>query len=276
MVGDQDSGEGAARSPDPPAEPRPAGPPSEAARPAFLPPADGHEPRFHPAYPPPYDPAAQGSLWNVAVVISGTLLLVSAFLPWAEARIVVDVFGRTLTRELGSVVGIEADTVVAAVPVLAMVSIGLAFWGLVGRDARACALAAVPGLLSLLVCALFVLRLDGLKDRLAAQELSVGYEVAVVTGWYLAVAMSLLVVGFSMAPSIALRIGTARAARRSPYPPPQYVPQQDAPPQGPDTDWAQPPQTRPVQGTPPVQAEPVQTQQADQPAEHEGPWQKPD
>jgi hypothetical protein len=181
-------------------------------RPAFLPPVEGHPP---PAYGVPYpardDAARHGTPWNIGVIIAGAVLLVSAFLPWAEARITIDLFGRLLSRDLGSVAGLEADNVVVAVPVLAMVAIAMAFWGIVGRDTRVSALACVPGLLALLVCGLFVLRLDDIKDRLAAEDLSVGYQIAVVNGWYLAVAMSLLVVGFSLARPLTRRIGAARS-----------------------------------------------------------------
>ena len=237
MSGDQDSGEGTARSQDaserpstgpgesaapPPATDAPgAGADASETRPAFLPPADGAARQPFPPYPPPaHDPASQGAAWNIAVIIAGAVLLVSAFLPWAEARIVIDIFGRTLTRELGSVAGIEADSVVAAVPVLATVAIAMAAWGLITRDTRFSALSAAPGLLSLLVCALFVLRLDHLKDRLAASELSVGYEVAVVSGWYLAVAMSVLVTGFGLGRPISARFAGAREERSAPPPHP--------------------------------------------------------
>ncbi|MFB4315427.1 hypothetical protein [Actinomadura sp. 21ATH] len=225
MSGDQGAGEdrtGDAAGPPPPEGARPAGggwtapgAGTEAyegrpgARPGFLPPAE-ERPYGHPAWGPPPEPAGQGNVWNIAVVLSAVLLLVSAFLPWAEARIAVDVFGRTLSRELGTVIGIEADGMVAAVPVLALAAAGMALWGLVGRDDRISALAAVPGALSLLVCVLFVLRLGDVKERLAAENLAVGYEVAVVTGWYLAVAMSLLIAGFALARPLAARVAAAR------------------------------------------------------------------
>jgi hypothetical protein len=241
---------------------------------------NGHPAQPYPAYPPPpYDPAAQGAVWNVAVILAGSLLLISAFLPWAEARIVVDIFGRTLTRELGSVVGIEADTVVVAVPVLATVAIAMAFWGLIGRDVRVSALGAVPGMLSLLACALFVLRLDDLKDRLAATELSVGYEVAAVFGWYLAVAMSLLVIGFSLARPVAARIGAARDEQSVRYP---YAAPQEAA-QDPYATWPQ--QAGFAQGAWPTQPVRARTEEGAEaqapagqprPAAHDSPWQKPD
>ena len=186
-------------------------------RPAFLPPLDergryeGYPPPPYPTgYAAPADPAAHGSAWNIGVIVAGAVLLVSAFLPWAQARISIDLFGRVLTRDLGSVTGLEADNVVVAVPVLAMIAIAMAFWGIIGRDTRSSALAAIPGALSLLVCGLFVLRLDQIKDRLADENLSVGYEVAVITGWYLAVAMSLLVIGFSLARPLTRRLASVR------------------------------------------------------------------
>ena len=194
------------------------------ARPAFLPPVDGHPPPpAHPeVYAAPKDPAARGAAWNVGVIIAGAVLLVSAFLPWAEARLTIDLFGRVLTRDLGTVAGLEADNVVVAVPVLAMIAIAMAFWGIVGRDTRVSALAALPGALALLVCVLFVLRLGDIKDRLASDDLSVGYQIAVVTGWYLAVAMSLLVIGFSLARPFTRRLASSRS-RGSAAPSPAEV-----------------------------------------------------
>ncbi|MFI0354708.1 hypothetical protein [Actinomadura sp. 9N407] len=220
---------------DRPAGAHPAG--GQETRPAFLPPADRYaEPQYPAAWPPPERaPAAQGNVWNIAVILSAVLLLISAFLPWAEARISVDIFGRRIVRELGTVVGIEADGVVVAIPVLALVAVGMAFWGLIGRDDRISALGAVPGVLSLVVCGLFVLRLGDLKERLAADDLAVGYQVAVVTGWYLAVAMSLLVIGFSLARPLSARLGAARADRATPRP--EQAAHTQQPPQEAQQQW---------------------------------------
>jgi hypothetical protein len=180
-------------------------------RPAFLPPLDGSaRPAPAPvADPPPAAPDGSGAGWNAGVLAAGALLLVSAFLPWVEARVIIDLFGRRLTRDAGTVAGLEADNVAVAVPVLAMAAIAMAFWGVVGRDTRVSALAALPGVLSLLVCALFVLRLDDMTERLATDDLPVGYEVSVVGGWYLAVAMSLLITAFALARPLIRRL-TAR------------------------------------------------------------------
>jgi hypothetical protein len=212
------------------------------ARPAFLPPVDGHPPppAYQAVYPAPRDPAAQGVLWNIGVIIAGAVLLVSAFLPWAEARITIDLFGRVLSRDLGTVAGLEADNVVVAVPVLAMIAVAMAFWGIIGRDTRVSALAALPGALSLLVCALFVLRLDEIKNRLASDELSVGYQIAVVTGWYLAVAMSLLVIGFSVARPILRRVASRSPGGATAVPAEAAVAGADRPAQWPQEHGPQP------------------------------------
>ncbi|MEW2352789.1 hypothetical protein [Spirillospora sp. NPDC029432] len=280
MTGDQGAGEeraGGAAGPPPPEGARPAGggwtaPGAGAeayegragARPGFLPPAE-ERPYGHPAWgpPPPPEPAGQGNVWNIAVVLSSVLLLVSAFLPWAEARIAVDIFGRTLSRDLGTVIGIEADGMVAAVPVLALVAAGMALWGVVGRDDRISALGAVPGALSLLVCVLFVLRLGDLKERIADESLTVGYEVAVVTGWYLAVAMSLLIIGFALARPLAARMGAPRRDRETPPPHPDQpytgAPQPDQPYGG------RPPSEQPYAGQPQAEQPYGRAPQAEQP-----------
>lgn len=187
------------------------------SRPTFLPPVDG--------YPPPPEapatstgdgavpagyPPRRGTPWILAMIVAASALLVAAFLPWARAQVVVDLFGRTLSRDIGSLAGIDADGTVLAVPVLAVVSIALAAWDLIGRDARIGALAAVPGMLALLVCGLFVLRLDDVRDNLPDTGLDLGYQITVRFGWYLAVIASLLVVGFSLARPISERVSAHR------------------------------------------------------------------
>lgn len=188
------------------------------ARPSFLPPIDGYpppEPAYGPSEPPeaaaPYGdppPARPGRAWGLASIAAAAVLLVSAFLPWAQAQMVVDLFDRPVSRDLGAVAGIEADDLVIAVPVLALIAIGLAFWDLAARDPRISALGAVPGLLSLLACGLFLFRLDGVRDDLPSNGLGVGYEIGVRYGWYVAVATSLLVIGFSLARPISARLGS--------------------------------------------------------------------
>ncbi|HEY8479552.1 MAG TPA: hypothetical protein VIL71_06945, partial [Spirillospora sp.] len=196
MTGDQGSGSG-----------------REKLRPSFLPPVDG--------YPPPPEetrdpvPAADGerrggAVWTLATILSGAMLLVSAFLPWARVQVIVELFGRSLGRDLGSLAGIDADGLVLAVPVLATVAIGLAFWDLVAREARAGPLAAVPGMLALFVCGVFVVRLDDVRDNLPQTGLDFGYQISVRYGWYLAVVTSLLVAGFSLVRSIADRVSGPR------------------------------------------------------------------
>ncbi|WP_433468243.1 hypothetical protein [Spirillospora sp. CA-128828] len=180
-------------------------------RPTFLPPVDGYPPQpgdpaeAAVAEPGPYPPR-RGTAWIAAVIAAASTLLVSAFLPWARAEVVVDLFGRTLTRDIGSVAGIDADDIVLAVPVLAVIAIALAAWDLIGRDARIGTLAAVPGMLALLVSGVFVLRLGDVRDRLPATGLDVGYQITVRYGWYLAVITSLFVVGFSLARPISERV----------------------------------------------------------------------
>ncbi|MFV2171866.1 hypothetical protein ACFHW2_05480 [Actinomadura sp. LOL_016] len=204
------------------------------ARPQFLPPDDGLPPPVPgdaappPPAPEPPEPRRGGIGWSIALIVSAATLLVSAFLPWARASVVVDLFGSAITREVATAAGIDADDVVLAVPVFAVVAIVMASWDLLARDTRITALAAVPGVLSLLACLLFLLRLDDAADDLPTGGLDVGYEISVQYGWYLAVAASLLVTGFSLVRPISARLGGSRRARPVPYPPDGYAAEQYA------------------------------------------------
>ena len=185
------------------------------ARPSFLPPVDGYPPL--PAGPAEQVPASEppprsAAGWTLALIAAAAVLVVSAFLPWAHAQIVVDLFGQPVGRDLGSVAGIDADDLVLAVPVLAVIAIALACGDLIGRDARVGVLAAIPGTLALLVCGVFALRLGDVRDSLPRTGLDVGYQITVHYGWYIAVIMSLLVVGFSLARPIAWRVSRPRPA----------------------------------------------------------------
>ncbi|MFD0899833.1 hypothetical protein [Actinomadura sediminis] len=216
MTGDLGSDAGGARS-----------------RPQFLPPDDGlpppgpgdavPEPVPEPA---PDEPRRGGLGWSIALIASAAVLLVSAFLPWARASVVVDLFGSAITREVATAAGIDADDVVLSVPVFAVVAIVMACWDLLARDTRITGLAAVPGVLSLLACLLFLLRLGDARDDLPAGGLDVGYEISVLYGWYVAVAASLLVTGFSLARPISARLGGR--GRPGPYPPEAYAQEQHA------------------------------------------------
>ncbi|OLT33550.1 hypothetical protein BJF79_34445 [Actinomadura sp. CNU-125] len=213
MTGDLGSDAGGARS-----------------RPQFLPPDDGLPPPVDAAPPPPVpeppEPRRGGIGWSLGLIASAAALLVSAFLPWARASVVVDLFGSAITREVATAAGIDADDVILAVPVFAVVAIVMASWDLLARDSRITALAAVPGVLSLLACLLFLLRLGDARDDLPTGGLDVGYEISVQYGWFVAVAASLLVTGFSLARPISARLGAGRAR---PHPPEQYAPEQYAP-----------------------------------------------
>ncbi|SNR72160.1 hypothetical protein [Actinomadura mexicana] len=185
------------------------------SRPSFLPPVDGYPPQHDgPAEAVPAAPASSprrgGAAWVLALIAAASGLLVSAFLPWARAEVVVDLFGRSLSRDLGSVAGIDADDIVLAVPVLAVIAIALAAWDLIGRDARIGALAAVPGMLALLVCGIFVLRLGHVRDELPQTGLDLGYQITVRFGWYLTVVAALLVVGFSLARPVSDKVSKSQ------------------------------------------------------------------
>ncbi|WP_026405578.1 hypothetical protein [Actinomadura rifamycini] len=221
MTGDLGSDAGGARS-----------------RPQFLPPDDGLPPpgpgdavpEPQPG-PPPAEPRRGGLGWSIALIAAAATLLVSAFLPWARASVVVDLFGSAISRDVATAAGIDADDVVLSVPVFAVVAIVMACWDLLARDTRITGLAAVPGVLSLLACLLFLLRLDDAREDLPTGGLDVGYEISVLYGWYVAVAAGLLVTGFSLARPITARLGGR--GRPAPYPPQAYP--QDQYPQDPYT-----------------------------------------
>ncbi|MFC4051122.1 hypothetical protein ACFOY4_15630 [Actinomadura syzygii] len=185
------------------------------SRPSFLPPVDGYPPPQAEAQAEPA-PAAErpvrygGAAWTLALIAAAAALVVSAFLPWAHASIVVELFGQPVGRDIGSVAGIDADDLVLAVPVLAVIAIALAFGDLLGRDPRIGGLAAIPGTLALLMCGVFVLRLGDVRDNLPQSGLDVGYQITVRYGWYTAVITSLLVVGFSLARPIGERVSKPR------------------------------------------------------------------
>ncbi|MCP2338781.1 hypothetical protein [Actinomadura rupiterrae] len=180
-------------------------------RPEFLPPEE--EPRAPAPGPGPELPARParrrraGTLWSVLTVLSAGTLLVSAFLPWARLEMLTELLGATVSDDLGSVAGIELDGTIVVVPVLALAAAALALWGSVGRDARIGSLAALPGALALVACVLFALRLGRASDHFNDDGalLASRTHATLAYGWYLGVAASLLVVGFSLARPVAVR-----------------------------------------------------------------------
>jgi hypothetical protein len=101
--------------------------------------------------------------------------------------------------------------------VLAVVAIVMAFWNLVARDPRIGALAAVPAILSLVTCAIFVLRLKHVADDMPQTGLNLTYQVSLRYGWFLAVAMSLLLTAFSLVRPIADRLSGKKAGSEQAY-----------------------------------------------------------
>ncbi|NVI91048.1 hypothetical protein [Actinomadura sp. BRA 177] len=194
------------------------------------------------------------------MIAAASALLVSAFLPWAHADVVLDLFGRTLSRDLGSVAGIDADDMVLAVPVLAVIAIALACWDLIGRDARIGGLAAVPGTLALLVCGIFVLRLGDVRDDLPETGLDLGYQITVRYGWYLAVVASLFLIGFSLARPISARVARSQRPDQHQY---QYQPQYAYPDQ-PTGDAAWPDEDQAWNRNPDESEEPPEEPRKDQ------------
>jgi hypothetical protein len=187
--------------------------PASRARPDFLPPEEvtGDEPGWAPAHgegepeepvagdeaaPPPHRQRS-GAWCNIVVIVASAGLLVSAFLPWVRAQVRVDAFDQTVVQDLGDAAGIEIDTMVVVVPVLALAAMAMAFWGLVTRDARVSALTAVPGALALLTCVIFLVRLGDARDDLGGEQL-MPFDISPAYGWYVALGTAMLVLGFGL------------------------------------------------------------------------------
>ncbi|REE99306.1 hypothetical protein [Thermomonospora umbrina] len=166
-------------------------------RPAFLPPVPPAETGAVPR-PPSAAGGRTASAWGLAGLLTASVLLVSAFLPWAVAG--VRVRGLDPAQDLVAEAGVNVDGTGQVVPVFALVAIVMIVWGLLAADPRIFALASVPALLALLSSGIFLLRLDRFRQVIgvgraapAVLEVSAGY------GWYLAVAASLLLIGLSVA-----------------------------------------------------------------------------
>ncbi|RFU38804.1 hypothetical protein DZF91_25765, partial [Actinomadura logoneensis] len=160
-----------------------------------------------------------GALWSLPPVLAAVTMLVSAFLPWARLEVFIDLLGTSVADDLGAVAGIEADGTVVVVPVLALAAIVLAVWGAAGRDDRIACLAALPGALALVDCAVFALRLRRAGDRIGGEgALAASHTtVSLDYGWYLCAAAALLVVGLSLVRPVARPLvlrARARAAGR--------------------------------------------------------------
>jgi hypothetical protein len=197
--------------------------PDSRARPDFLPPeqATDDEPRWAeeeatadepgPAREPEPRSQRSGAWCNIAVIISAAGLLVSAFLPWVRAQVTVDAFDQTVVQDLGDAAGIEVDTMVVVVPVLALAAVAMAFWGLVTRDARVSSLTAIPGALAVLTCGVFLVRLGDARDELSGRQL-MPFDISPAYGWYVAVATALLVFGFGLLRPLVSRKSPGGAA----------------------------------------------------------------
>ncbi|MEV5571412.1 hypothetical protein AB0L06_15290 [Spirillospora sp. NPDC052269] len=180
-------------------------------RPQFLPPEEpppdpAPEPSPEPPVPVPARPRA-AAVWSALTVLAALALLVSAFLPWARLELITELLGTSLSDDLGSVAGIEADGTVVVVPVLALSAAVVALWGAAGRDSRIAALAALPGSLALIACVLFALRLQRTGERIGEQGALIASHTRATLdyGWYLGVGASLLVVGTSLVRPFARR-----------------------------------------------------------------------
>lgn len=168
-------------------------------RPSFLPPADVAEQDAEPADTAEVRPRP-GSAWAVATTFAGALLLVAPFLEWVKASLVLTGLGQAIRQDIATEAGVNADGSAQLIPVLAALAIGMACWGLLAADARISGLAAVPGVLAALGCAVFMLRLGRFRAEVNGRGAAFGsLEIQAGYGWYLALAASLLVTGLSVA-----------------------------------------------------------------------------
>lgn len=152
-----------------------------------------------------------GIWWNLAMIVSAAGLLVSAFLPWVSAQVTVDAFDQTVVQDLGDAAGIEVDTMVVVVPVLALAAMAMAFWGLVAHDSRVTVLTAIPGALALLSCGIFLMRLGDARDEMNDQRL-MPFDISPAYGWYVALGTALLVLGLGLVGPLVSRRSPAGAA----------------------------------------------------------------
>lgn len=190
------------------------GQPPPGHRPGFLPPDEGFG--TSPGAPHgtprelPREPRQEGraGVWGLATIAAAVLLLLSAFLPWVRARLVISGFGQTLSHEVAREAGVNVDGTGQLVPVFAALAIAMTGWGLLARSPRIAALAAAPGLLALLCCAMFMLRLGRFKDEIGGGRTAFGaVEITTGYGWFLALAAALLVTGLSLAGPLIRRAG---------------------------------------------------------------------
>jgi hypothetical protein len=185
--------------PSPPYQPAWWAPPAQspvagAERPGFLPAVEAGSEALGPA------PEERGPVLPLALgaIGSAVILLVSAFLPWVSARLLVSTLGQTLDRDLGDASGVSVDGTGQLIPVLALIAIAVATWGILARNARISMLTAVPGALALVCCGTFLLRLGHAKDALGPDS-GLAYRITLSYGWFVTLATSLLVIGLSLA-----------------------------------------------------------------------------
>jgi hypothetical protein len=187
-----------------------------APRPGFLPPAQASDPATTPGPEPVAgperaagpEPAFPGNRWALAALLPAAVLLVAPFLPWIQATLELEGLGHTLTQELGAKAGVNTDGTGQLIPVLAALALGMIGWGLLARNPRISALAAVPGLLAVLSCAIFILRLGRFRTEMGEERLLFGaMQVSAAYGWYLALAAGLLLVGLSLVGLVGRRTG---------------------------------------------------------------------
>ncbi|RAY12063.1 hypothetical protein DPM19_27360 [Actinomadura craniellae] len=148
--------------------------------------------------PVPTAPAPAGrSPLHYAMVAAAGVLLVSGFLPWIRAEVMFRLYSYSRA-------GVEADGTGQLIPVIALLVIALAIWGLAVSDPRICLYAAAPAGLGPVCCGIFLLRLNGLRDGLSAGS-SYGFELSLGYGWWTSLATSLLVVGLGLAGAMTHR-----------------------------------------------------------------------
>lgn len=142
-----------------------------------------------------------------AAMGAAVLLLISTFLPWASVK--ASVFGRSFSQ---SASGFD-DWTGKMTALLALVVVGMVVAGIVTKNAKLATIAAAPGGLALLLVLVFLLRLSNAKKDLGVIANSANVDVSLGFGWFLALLLSLAVVGLSVAGLL-----TAKKAPAAPSP----------------------------------------------------------
>ncbi|GAA2098647.1 hypothetical protein [Actinomadura alba] len=135
-----------------------------------------------------------------AAIAAAALLLISTFLPWAKATVSGNFLGRSINQS-DSGAGFE-DWSGKLVALAALAAVGVLVGAIVSKNAKLATMAAAPAGLALLLIMIFLLRLQSTKDKILGSTGSLGSgisaDVSLGFGWYLALLLSIAVIGLSV------------------------------------------------------------------------------